>query len=98
MVSWAADNLPDGQIERYNIAVNSGDMNETMFAVNGLKAQYEAARGLEPARQIAGQARASADAYQSLAQMKADMADPRYHTDSAFREAVAAKLGRSNIL
>lgn len=98
MTAWAGDNLSDGQIDAFNRAVNSGDMEETMFAVQGLKSMYDAQRGTEPARQLAGQARASTDAYQSLAQMKADMADPRYQSDSAFREAVAQKLGRSNIM
>jgi len=30
--------------------------------------------------------------------MKADMADPRYSSDPAFRDQVAAKLSRSNIM
>tara|TARA_E500000178_G_scaffold339719_1_gene381582 strand:- start:11318 stop:12073 length:756 start_codon:yes stop_codon:yes gene_type:complete len=98
MTGWAEENLSDGQIDAFNEAVNSGDMEKTMFAVQGLKSMYDAQQGTEPARQLAGQARASVDSYQSLAQMKADMADPRYQSDSAFREAVAQKLGRSNIM
>ena len=72
MTDWAGDNLSEGQIDAFNRAVNSGDMEETMFAVQGLRSMYEAQRGVEPARNLAGQSRPSADAYSSLAQMKAD--------------------------
>lgn len=98
MTEWAADNLEDAQIDAYNTAVNSGDMNQALLAASGLRAMYEASSGSEPARSISGQARASVDSYASLAQMKADMADPRYAADSAFREQVAQKLSRSNIM
>lgn len=98
MTDWAGDNLSEGQIDAFNRAVNSGDMEETMLAVQGLRSMYEAQRGVEPARNLAGQSRPSADAYSSLAQMKADMADPRYSSDPAFRDQVAAKLSRSNIM
>jgi hypothetical protein len=98
MIDWAADNMSEGQIDAFNIAVNSGDMDQTKFAVQGLRSMYEAQQGVEPARSLAGQSRPSADAYASLAQMKADMADPRYSSDPAFRDQVAAKLSRSNIM
>lgn len=98
MVGWAADNLSEGQIDAYNRAVNSGDMEQTKFAVQGLRSMYEANQGVEPARNLAGQSRPSVDAYSSLAQMKSDMADPRYSSDPAFRDQVAAKLSRSNIM
>jgi hypothetical protein len=98
MVDWAADNLSEGQVDAYNRAVNSGDMEETKFAVQGLRSMYEAQQGVEPVRNLAGQSRPSVDAYSSLAQMKADMADPRYSSDQAFRDQVASKLSRSNIM
>ena len=98
MIDWAADNMSEGQIDAFNIAVNSGDMDQTKFAVQGLRSMYEAQQGVEPARSLAGQSRPSADAYASLAQMKADMADPRYSSDPAFRDQVAAKLSRSNVM
>ena len=37
-------------------------------------------------------------AYESIGQMKADMADPRYATDSAFRKMVADKVSRSKVI
>jgi len=98
MVDWAADNLSEGQVDAYNRAVNSGDLEETKFAVQGLRSMYEAQQGFEPARNLSGQSRPSVDAYSSLAQMKADMADPRYSSDPAFRDQVASKLSRSNIM
>ena len=37
-------------------------------------------------------------AYESVGQMKADMSDPRYATDSAFRKMVADKVARSKVI
>lgn len=40
----------------------------------------------------------ASDDYQSKAQMTADMKDPRYKKDPAFRKQVEEKIGRSNIM
>lgn len=99
LTEWAKDNLSDSEIDAFNRAVNSNDMEMTMFAVRGLEARYRADNGMEPARQIKGEtARSGSEVYNSLAEMQKDMSDPRYKEDPAFRNAVVAKLGRSNIM
>jgi hypothetical protein len=35
--------------------------------------------------------------YQSTAEVQRDMKDPRYKTDSAYRQAVTRKLSKSNL-
>lgn len=99
MTDWAGNNLTDEEVEIYNREVNSGDEKRIMFAVKSLKAQYERAVGFEPSRQITGKAgSAETSAYASWAQVQADMSDPRYSADPAFRAQVEAKLARSKVL
>jgi len=99
MTEWAAENLSEDEIEIYNREVNSGNVKRIMFAVNGLKAQYERAVGFEPSRRVSGKTGGAANsAYESWAQVQADMSDPRYQNDPAFREKVVQKLARSNNL
>ncbi len=99
MSEWAAGNLTEGEIEIFNREVNSGDKNRIMYAVKGLKAQFEAASGFEPKRQISGKGSAGdSSSYSSWAQVRADMSDSRYSSDPAFRAQVEAKLSRSGSL
>lgn len=98
MVTWAKDNLPKTEVDAYNNVINSEDVNQIILAVRGLKATYEDKYGKAP-QLITGEATSSSsgEAYTSKAQMKADMSDPRYIKDSAFRAEVERKLLRSNI-
>lgn len=99
MISWAADNLSDGDIDAFNAALESGDMNQTKMAVENLNTKYRAANGNEPARELNGKPGAGqGSVYESTADLMKDMQNPEYHTNPAFRAKVEAKLGRSNIL
>lgn len=99
MTNWAGENLTEDEVEIYNREVNSGDEKRIMYAVKSLKAQYERATGFEPQRQIGGKTAATDNTvYKSWAQVTADMADPRYSTDPAFRKNVEAKLARSGTI
>lgn len=98
MTAWAADNLDAAEINAYNKAVNSGQMDVAMMAVKGLKARFDAENGYEPARTVtASGAKTGAAVYRSIAEMEKDMGDPRYKTDPAFRKDVERKLARSDI-
>jgi hypothetical protein len=98
MLGWATDNLDDGAIDAFNTAVNSGDMNQTMMAVQGLQARYSADATVEPSRTVGGQPVTGGASYRSVAEMMQDMNDPRYQNDPAFRADVEQKLSRSNII
>ena len=98
MVEWAKANLTDVQIAAYNTAVSTGNKDQAKLAVAGLGASFTAAVGSEPVLQGGRTNGTSADVFESVAQMKAAMSDKRYKTDPAFRAAVSAKLGRSDIL
>lgn len=97
MLGWASDNLEEGEIDAFNTAVNSGDMNQTMMAVQGLQARYSADATFEPSRTVEGQPVSGGSSYRSVAEMMQDMNDPRYQNDPAFRADVEQKLSRSNI-
>lgn len=99
MIEWAGDNLKPAEIAAFNKAVNGSDMGQIMFAVRGLKAQYESSVGFEPSATVKGQTapNTSGASYKSLAEMQRDMSDPRYSTDPAFRKVVEDKLSRSDI-
>jgi hypothetical protein len=98
MTEWAAETLSKEEVNAYNKAVNSGDINATMMAVKGLKARYAASVGYEPSREVRGATtKASATVYRSIAELQTDMSDPRYQKDPAFRKDVERKLERSSI-
>lgn len=96
MIEWAKNNLTDDEIEAYDDAVNSFDPKTAKAAVQGLNARMQLAEGSPPARRVDGRG-VSSDVYESQAQIEADMNDPRYASDEAFRQKVYAKMARSNI-
>jgi hypothetical protein len=94
---WAAENLSDAEKIAYNKAIDSKDINQAKLAVQGITAKYQAQYPSE-GTQIGGRATSIGEGYADLAEMKADMANPLYRESSAFREKVAQKIARSNIL
>ena len=97
LMSWAADNLSQDSINSFDNLVNTGDRNSIQLAVNGLLAQYQNDAGYE-GRMLQGKpAKTNTDVYQSQAQLVAAMSDPRYDNDPAYRQAVVAKLDRSDL-
>lgn len=96
MVSWAADTLSPREINAFNRALEN-DMDTALFAIQGLYSQYRSDVGQEP-NFISGEVSNSAGAFQSVAELTNAMSDPRYEADPAYRQSVAAKLSRSNIL
>lgn len=98
MTNWAANNLRADEIDSFNNAVNSGDMNQVYLAVEGLHARYRNEFGSQP-NLLRGQAQGtSAGLYNSVAEVTRDMQDPRYASDPAFRQMVAMKLQNSDVL
>lgn len=99
IVTWAKANMSPAEIEAYNAAVSSGNKEQAKLAVLGLNAKYLQNVGSDPQRLIGGQGSgASADTFESMAQVTAAMKDPQYKNDPAFRAKVQAKLARSNVI
>lgn len=97
LIGWAADNLPEAEIDAFNATVASNDVSSISLAVKGLQARMNSGQAAEPSRQINGGSPAGADVFESVAQWQEAMRDPRYSTDPAYNKAVVAKLARSNI-
>lgn len=97
MTEWASKNMKQAEIEAYNRAVESGDLNSAMFAVKGLQARYKAASGAAEPRFVQG-GKTAPGGYESVAQVVAAMSDRRYSTDPAYRAEVERKIANSTVL
>jgi len=98
LVGWAADALPQNEIDVFNRALESGNPDDTMFAIKSLNAQYQMANGSSPNLLQGSTGGPSSGGFSSLAQMSEAMRDPKYHTDPAFRDEVTRKLESSNLM
>lgn len=97
LTDWARDNMETRELELYNQMVGTGTDNAKM-AVEWLMSKREVAGGIEP-NLLSGRAvGAPKQEYRSTAEVVRDMQDPRYKTDSAFRQDVEAKLARSTVI
>ena len=95
---WAGDNLSESEIGVFDNIVENGTLDEMRFAVNNLNGRMQGNTAPRQSRLIKADAIAQAEGgYESQAQMLADMSDPRYKQDSAYRAAVARKASKSNI-
>ena len=98
MTQWASETFSAEEVAVFDAAVNSGDTNQTMSAVKGLQARYQMENGTRPNLMQGKTSGSGNEAYASLAEMKRDMANPKYHNDPAFRDSVTRKLANSNIM
>lgn len=90
LTSWAAQALSPEEKATFNSAVNGKDRNLAQLAVAGLQARMIGAVGKEP-NLVSGKGSSSDGGYESDAQMTADMKDPRFKSDPAFRALVQRK-------
>ena len=98
LTKWADANWSDDEVTAFDNIVTSGDKAAAIVATRGLRAAYEAAMGRDPTLVTGDGGKGPTGAsYESRAQMTADMKDPRYKTDPAFRQVVAEKVGNSDI-
>ena len=100
MVEWAQANYSPEQIQAYDNAVNSGDVQLAMLTARGLQADYQNSSGYE-GQTVSGDTSLrmsdSSDVFRSNAEVTAAMKDPRYENDTAFRQDVRDKLERSEV-
>jgi len=97
IADWAAEGASEAQVETYNALLESG---KYTAALDYLKSAYTAANGKAPSVTVTGRGNAPApdgDSYESRQQVTADMKNPLYTSDPAFRARVQAKLARSNV-
>lgn len=98
MIEWASNNLSQGEVDAFNNALDTTDIDQALFAIQGLASRYRSDVGTQP-NLVSGQtAGSSAGSYQSVAELTRDMQDPRYDADPAFRQMVAMRLQNSDVL
>lgn len=98
IVGWAAENLPESEINAYDNVMNSGQPEAIYFAIQALQAKHTNSVGSD-GRLIQGQpARSGGDAFRSMAELVRAQRDPRYENDPAYRNDLVAKLERSGDL
>jgi hypothetical protein len=91
ILTWAAANVSEEDKAVFNKHIN-GDFDSQRLVVEALHGKYIKAVGSAP-KVISGEgAPPSTSGYESRAQMTADMGDPRYAKDSAFRAKVERKV------
>ena len=96
MINWAQSNLGETEINAFNRALET-DLDSALFAIQGLASVYRSDVGVEP-QLFEGTPATSAGSFNSVAELTAAMKDSRYESDPAYRQSVAAKLSRSDIL
>lgn len=95
IVKWAAENLSESEIESYNRAVLSKDVELAKLATAGLMSKYKSSQGSPASKAIEGGAGSATSYYSSMNELVADQKDARYDTDARYRQAVEEKLRRS---
>lgn len=99
MIAWAADELPDADIDDFNKVLETGNTPAIKLAVQELATKFKTANGVEPVTTLSGSpAPTGASTYGSTTDLMKDMQNPEYAKNPAFRAKVEAKLARSNIM
>ena len=99
MSKWAEEGLTDAEQTVFNDTMESNNVDAIKSAIQGLAARYEVAnKTSQPTSNMikADAISQSSGGYESQAQMLADMNDPRYTNDEAYRSKVYAKVAKSN--
>ena len=93
LVKWAGNNLSSQEINRFNKAVTSNDIDIALVAVENLANRMEKAKGTPP-KLVEGKPTAEhhTKGYASLAEMAAAMDDTRYEKDMAYTERVERRI------
>ncbi|MBU1046958.1 hypothetical protein KKH36_04250 [Patescibacteria group bacterium] len=93
---WAIGNLTEAEQADYDAAVTSGNADKAKSAVLNLHGRYVATMGQAPKASVRGKGTSPAvQPYANYAQVKTDMANPLYKTDSAFRAKVVTRIANS---
>ena len=96
MIDWASKNLSSDEIKAFNSTIDTGTLEQAQLAIAGVQAKYSS-NNSEP-NLFSGNNADSNVGYRSVGEMLRDINDPRYSTDSAFRQDVENKVKLSNAI
>ena len=97
LVDWAGKNLSEAEQTVFNNMVDSGDIEQAKFAVQGLMAKANVNQKQQSLFEGTSDV-VSRDAFTSVSQVTDAMNDPRYEKDPAFRKEVEQKISRSKVI
>ena len=92
MLEWMNENLNADEVEAYDRVMGSGDVDQITMLIQGMSARYKSAGGDGPATQLQGQSVSGIAGFRSKGEIMEAMSDPRYESDSAYREDVTRKM------
>jgi hypothetical protein len=95
MMQWAVESLPAADVETFDKIIDSGNMNSIAMAVDAVAKRFADANGQEGSMLTGRTAPDAPRGYRSQSELLADMNDPRYDTDPAYRNDVLLKLENS---
>ena len=98
LLEWASTSLNEKEIESFNRAIESPDVNDVVFAIKSLNARRSVSEGQSPTLLQGDTGGSKIGSFQSVAQLTKAMNDPRYQTDPAYRDEVTSKLSQSSIM
>ena len=97
LINWASENFTEQEVSMYDSIMNTGDPNAMYFAIQALSNRYQQNNSVEGQLLTGKTAPSTVEGFRSQAEVVRAMSDPRYDTDPAYRQDVAAKLERSDI-
>lgn len=96
MLGWMEKNVPDPQLQQFNRALATEDVQQIKFAVEAMKGAWEASGGGPPTFfQGASPAVTAAAPFGSWAEVQKAMGTAEYETDPAYRAEVERRLAAS---
>jgi hypothetical protein len=95
MMQWAVESLPAADVETFDKIIDSGNMTSIAMAVDAVAKRFADANGQEGSMLTGRTAPDAPRGYRSQSELLADMNDPRYDTDPAYRNDVLIKLENS---
>jgi hypothetical protein len=97
LTSWAADNLPDQEIDAFDNLIDTGNVEAIKMGLTALQSKYNEANGYEGRMLQGKRPSSSGEVFRSQAELVAAMGDPRYENDPAYRQDVINKLDNSDL-
>lgn len=95
MNQWAAETLPESEVDEINTMLDAGGAKARM-AVEIVKGRYEAANGSRSRPRLqSGTAPQGARGFESMADMVNAMSDPRYGSSPDYRAEVERRINNS---
>lgn len=97
LMNWANQSMPEREVQLFDAVMEQGNPLAAYFAVQAMALRYQDAAGKD-GELVTGKAPTmNSDIFQSQAELMRAMEDDRYKNDEAYRNAIEAKLERSNI-